>query len=47
MIEATRPEPTVLPPSRIFVAETVIFSCDFRCIFGVFLFYMRMVFYVF
>ncbi len=38
MIIATRPEPTVLPPSRTLVPEIVVLSCDFQGIFGGFLF---------
>ena len=47
IIVATRPEPTVLPPSRFFVAEIIIFLFDFWRILGVFVFYVRVIFCVF
>lgn len=34
MIVATLPDPTVRPPSRIFVEEIRVVACDFRGFFG-------------
>ena len=36
MIVATRPDPTVLPPSRTFVPKIVMFLGDFKGIFNTF-----------
>lgn len=38
-----RSDPTVLPPSRIFMPEITVFSCDFQMIFGGFLFNIQLV----
>ena len=34
MMPATQPDPTVLPPSRIYGGEIAVFSSDFQGIFG-------------
>ena len=47
MIVATRPEPTVRPPSRTFVPEIVMFIGDFKSIFNTFFSDMRLVSEVF
>ena len=43
MIEATRPEPTVRPPSRISAGEIGVILCDFQGSFGAFFFNMHLV----
>jgi len=43
MIVATRPEPTILPPSRFSVGEIWVILCDFQDFFGVFFFDMHLV----
>lgn len=43
MIVATRPEPTVRPPSRFSVGEIRVILCDFQGIFGGFCFDMHLV----
>ena len=43
MIAATRPEPTVLPPSRFSVVEIGVILCDFQGFFGGFFFDMHLV----
>ena len=47
MIEATRPEPTVRPPSRTFVPKIVMFLGDFKGIFNTLFLDMRLVSEVF
>ena len=41
MIVATRPDPTVLPPSRFSVVEVRVILCDFQGFFGGFFFDMH------
>ena len=47
MIVATRPDPTVRPPSRTFAPEIIMFSGDFKGIFNTFFLDMRLVSEVF
>ena len=43
IIIATRPDPTVLPPSRFSVGEIGMILCDFQGFFGAFFFDMHLV----